>query len=211
MNIFGALDLNLRYSSAVSPICLGLLPLFIICVASCLGTSGKSNRNMTKRINELTSETSPAVPVLENRLNLVVEVEARECRRDQPIWVNLVAKNDSASTVRGTTAFDLAPSNLKGQGKEWYIFWGPIDLAKDPPTQAHGAIPLVIEAGKEVKARIDLRQLKWGRLIQAEWPHSDLFSFVSRGSYELNFEMEIKIPNGVNTVKSNSVSIQFCD
>ena len=164
---------------------------------------------MTKGINRASQEATPAAPVGEDRLTLVVEVETKEWRPDQPIWVNVVAQNSTASKIRGTTSFDLVPSSRKATGKEWYILWAPVDLAKDPPTYAKGPIPLVIEAGKEVKTRIDLRQLKWGRLIQGDWPNADLFSFASAGSYELNFVMKVIIPEGVNTIKSNSILVHI--
>ena len=209
MRFFETRKSNLRCQSSVCLMFLSVSLLLILGAVSCLGTSSKDDRDMTKKINRAREETSPASPVVEAKLKLVIEVEAKEWRQDQPIWVTLVAQNGATSKVRGTTAFDLIPPNAKGPGKEWYIFWGPVDLAKDPPTQAKGPVPFVIEAGKEVKTRIDLRQLKWGRLIQADWPRADLFTFVSLGSYELDFEMKIEVPEGVDTIRSNAITIHI--
>jgi len=207
MRIFGTLEMDLHRPTLAWFIFLVMFSLGAFTSAACLGTNVRGDRSLKQETNRDNNETTPALSNAQDGLKLIITVEQKEWSRGQPIWVNLVVQNGTASKVQGSTAFDLVPREAKGPNNDWYSFWGPVDLAKDPPTPARAAVPFVIEGGKEVKRRIDLSQLKWGRLIQAVWPHADLLSLVPPGSYDLNCAMEIQVKGGANRIKSNAVGI----
>ena len=147
---------------------------------------------------------------VQNDLKIEINLANTEWHDKEPLWVDVVIHNGTSSEVRGLTAFELVPLAKMTQAKTDYnTLWAPTNLAFDATPDTKTDPVVVVESGRELKGKLDLSKLKWGRQVQSVWPNQNLFQLITSGSYQLTLEVQQESPKGVKRHKSPAVTVKF--
>jgi len=177
--------------------------LLVVCsLSSCTATSGSVGTAKTP--SEAPAEKSA---VQTDEPKLVVSVEQPEWARGGPLVVTVEVHNSGKTDIRGIAALMLVKQSTKKTESD--SFWAPLLLQDTSANAADRPAPSVVKAGQELKLKVDVQQLKWGRSVQGEWPHEDLFSIGSAGDYSMYLEIQTKNDKTVTSLKSNEVTVSL--
>lgn len=128
-------------------------------------------------------------PPFDKRIVVTMETNGSIWGYDSPINVSLSMRNTSTEVISVKTGamFRLsirAGTEIeRGQG----TYWCPVDFLSNCPLEPNRSVLLVLQPQEERSFRFHLTDLKWGRLIQSQWPVGELFATVPKGKYDLDF------------------------